>query len=125
MFKRMTLASRTIILLSWTGAVFILVAWPFPEYIGTKVTLYDKAFHLVLFGVFAVLVEHLLIYFKKIKKSLVFMISFILGIAYSAFSEFLQEIVPGRTVSIYDFYAGSAGVIIFLVIIYVFTREKT
>ena len=62
--------SRLYVLISWAFAIFILLTFPTPEYIGTKITLQDKFAHAFLFGVFAWLVFYVLTGYKANKKDI-------------------------------------------------------
>ena len=115
----MTLISRLFILIVWMGAIFIFIAWPMPEYTGDKITLYDKLFHIFLFGGLALWSVNFFRYFSTWPLTRVLAAGLFLSVAYSGFSEFIQDIVPGRTVSIYDFYAGSLGALLAVLISYV------
>jgi len=111
---------RKIYLLSfWTSFVFVLIAWPMPEYYGTVVTYYDKVVHAVLFGVFYYLLFILLREKTSFAFFKIFLISFFIAIFYSALGEFIQFYVPGRTVSEYDFFAGVFGVFLFSIFTYI------
>lgn len=121
----MTIISRFYITICWAGSTFILIAWPINTYIGTKVTYYDKVFHLFLFGIFSWLVAYTLIYFKNIKLAVAVIISLLSGVMYSALAECLQGVIDGRTVSQYDFIAGLSGSFIFSLIFYVKYRKPT
>lgn len=115
---------RSYILFCWAGAIFILIAWPMPEYEGTVTTYYDKAAHVFLFGILSGLIFLLLSEFKKIKIFFVLALSFLLSAAYSAFCEYVQAFAPGRDVSGYDFLAGILGSAIVLAFVYGNKRRK-
>ncbi|MFH0892674.1 MAG: VanZ family protein [Candidatus Falkowbacteria bacterium] len=100
---------RAYILFCWVGTIFILIAWPMPEYEGTVTTYYDKAAHTLLFGVLSYLVYSFLSEFKRINTVFAILSGFVLSALYSAFCEYVQSFVPGRDVSQYDLFAGLAG----------------
>ena len=118
--------ARLYILISWTFAIFILISFPTPKYIGTEITLQDKFLHAFLFGIFAWLVFYVLSGYRinQKKPKFNYFFSFFIGSAYSFFGEYLQNFIPGRTVSIYDSMAGISGIIIILIFTYVRERKK-
>jgi VanZ family protein len=73
--------------------------------------------HAFLFGIFSYLLAVVLFDVKKLKKNSVLSLSLFMGVLYSAASEFLQNYIPGRTVSEYDFLGGVVGVIVFIFIV--------
>ena len=89
-----------------------------------KFTLYDKIGHFILFGLFSFLVFYTLKDIKKIKKTWLYLISFLLGFFYSALAEWLQADLPTRTVSELDFLAGLIGVTVFLFLAYLLYGGK-
>jgi VanZ family protein len=101
--------AKSFILLSWAGAIFILIATPMREYYGTVVTYYDKAVHIFLFGIFSALVIYTLSDIRRLSLPVILAISFSVGIFYSAACEYIQAFVPGRDVSELDFAAGAFG----------------
>ncbi|OGF27391.1 hypothetical protein A2303_05380 [Candidatus Falkowbacteria bacterium RIFOXYB2_FULL_47_14] len=105
----MKLFIRAYILFCWVGTIFILIAWPMPEYEGTVTTYYDKAAHALLFGVLSFLIFSFLSEFKRINALFAILSSFVLSALYSAFCEYVQSFVPGRDVSRYDLFAGLSG----------------
>jgi len=115
---------RSYILFCWAGAIFILIAWPMPEYEGTVTTYYDKAAHAFLFGVLAGLIFFLLLEFRRIKIFFAWLLSFLLSAAYSAFCEYVQAFVPGRDVAGYDWLAGVFGSFVALAIVYGNKKRK-
>jgi len=111
---------KKIYLLSfWAVFVFVLIAWPMKSYDGNVITFYDKIVHAFLFGIFAYLLFIFLEEKTKLVKYKIYLISFMSAVFYSAFGELIQNYVPGRTVSEYDFFAGVVGVCLALIIIYV------
>lgn len=110
----------------WSVIILVVIAWPTPEYNGTVFTWYDKVAHVVLFGIFSYLLAGVLFAEKKIKFNHILILAFVSGVFYSAFCEFIQKFVPGRTVSEYDFFAGVIGVISAMIIFYAgFKNKKT
>lgn len=110
--------ARFYILLSWSMFVLIMISFPTPPYEGTVISWHDKVYHVFLFGVFTyLLVKFLALY--KCRKYLVLVFSGIIAAMYSYGGEILQGYIPGRTVSIYDFYAGLAGIVLAIIISYV------
>jgi len=120
----MTKISRLYLILCWAIAIFILVAYPMPDYSGTKITYYDKIMHVFLYGVFVVLIQYnfKLNNFYKQRRYYFGVFSFSIAFAYALFGEWIQSYVPGRTVSVYDLLAGVVGIIIFLLSFYVKER---
>ena len=119
----MNFLGRLYLVFSWSLAIFILISAPMPEYVGEKVTLYDKMVHVVLFGVLAYLIVYTLIT-KTTQLKLVFLVSFLLSVLYSGLSEYVQVFIPGRDVSEFDFMAGVLGIILALIYAYNKFRYK-
>ena len=117
--------ARFYILLSWSMFILIMISFPTPPYDGTVISWHDKVFHILLFGVFCYLMAKFLALYSW-PKILTLAIAGLLATGYSLGGEYLQGFIPGRTVSIYDFYAGLAGIVLGLAISYVrFKRFKT
>ena len=114
----MTYLARFYILFSWSVFIFIMLTFPTPPYEGTVISWHDKIFHTFLFGMFTYLSVYFLILFKRLKLPAILLISAGLAIAYSLTGEYIQNFVPGRTVSVYDFYAGASGVVLAVIISY-------
>ena len=113
----MSLPGRLYILTTWLLAIFLLIGTPTTEWNGDVFSYHDKLAHIVLFGVLA----GLLVYTfnkAKLKKGRIIFISFCLSAVYSLFCVYYQNFVPGRDVSLYDFVAGLAGIIIALTYVY-------
>ena len=102
-----------------------MISFPTPPYDGSVISWHDKVFHVVLFGVFVYLAVSFFVSINQIRFSISILSSALLAAAYSWGSELIQVYVPGRTVSIYDFYAGLTGISIALIIAYVRFRKKT
>jgi VanZ family protein len=115
--------ARLYILLSWAVFVLIMISFPTPPYEGTVISWHDKVFHILLFGVFTYLLVYYLLT-SKIPFFIILVISSLLSISYSIGGEYLQNFIPGRTVSIYDFYAGLVGIFIATVISYARFKPK-
>ncbi len=118
----MNTIAKSFILLSWAGAIFILIATPMREYHGTVTTYYDKVAHIFLFGIFSALIIYVLADIRRLSLPVILAISFSVGILYSATCEYIQAFVPGRDVSDLDFAAGVIGC--FLAQIYGFIRYR-
>jgi VanZ family protein len=103
---------------AWIIIVLFLIAWPFPDLPEVAAFDYsDKIVHMILFGVVAFLANGSLLargYTRKISS----IIGFVAGSAYAGLAEIIQVFAPGRNCSIYDFYAGTIGAIIALMVIY-------
>jgi VanZ family protein len=95
-----------------------MLTFPTPPYDGTVISWHDKIFHILLFGVFTYLLVYFLMPFKKFKLNIILAISALAGVSYSMLGEYIQGYIPGRTVSIYDFYAGASGIIIAVIFSY-------
>ena len=119
----MNFKKRIILFCLWAFLVLFLIAFPTPEYEGVKITWYDKIIHIIMFGGFSYLLIYSLAASRLKKFLLILFFGLSAGILYSAFGEFIQSFVPGRTVSEYDFYAGVAGSFLFTVIAYVKFRK--
>lgn len=71
---------------------------------------WDKLFHLILYGVFAVLAYPV---FKENRKYLYLCAGIVL---YGGLMEFAQSYMPGRVMSVYDLMANTVGVVLGAVI---------
>jgi len=111
------------ILAVWIIIVLFLIAWPFPDIPeAAKFDYSDKIVHMILFGVVAFLANGSVLargYGRKTSA----IIGFITGSAYAGLAEIIQLFAPGRNCSIYDFYAGTIGAIIALMVVY-FRKDK-
>lgn len=113
------------ILIAWIIIVLFLVSWPFPDIpeVG-RFDYSDKIVHMILFGVFAFLLNKSLLSkgFSPHPSAIAGLIG---GSAYAGLAEIIQIFAPGRSCSIYDFYAGTIGALIALIIIYFLkTKQK-
>lgn len=111
----------------WAAIILFLIGTPMEEYQGDVITYYDKFAHAIIFGIFAFLLFNAKYDGQKRKVKRAFTHSFWTSVAFAAFGEVLQTMVPGRTESLLDFLAGCIGISLFLaVIIYASsTRKKT
>lgn len=106
------------LLTAWAIIVLFLIAWPFPDLPDVAEFDYsDKIVHMILFGMFAFLANGSLLARGYARKTSA-IIGFIAGSAYAGLAEIIQILAPGRNCSIYDFYAGTIGAIIALMLIY-------
>ena len=115
--------ARFNMLLAWSVFIMVMLTFPTPPYDGTVISWHDKLFHIFLFGVFAYLMIYFLIPFKNLNFYIVLVIGALAGISYSLLGEYIQGYIPGRTVSIYDFYAGLSGIIMAIIFSYVKYRK--
>ncbi len=98
--------------------ILIVTGAPSVPYNGTVVTWYDKVFHMILFGGLVFFVILALELIPRLPFLLSALIALAISASYSAGVEYLQGFIPGRTVSIYDFYAGVAGAFVMIIIMY-------
>ena len=102
------------LILCWAGMIFTAIGLPmrvYPEVVNHPFTFYDKAIHMVLFGVFAYLI---IIYFKtdrKLSLKRIYLIGFVVSVIYIISTEYYQAFVPGRHSSETDTFFGSIGVL--------------
>ncbi|MDD4901867.1 MAG: epoxyqueuosine reductase QueH [Patescibacteria group bacterium] len=99
------------VLLCWLAAVLSLLWYPL-IYLPTdfsRVTFYDKAAHLVFFGVMAYLVMAAVIAWDKFTFRQVAFFSFVFVALINVLGEFVQAYIPGRIPSYLDFLAGVVG----------------
>ncbi len=134
---------RFFLLFSWLLFIIVLLLMPLPfNTSSVGITFYDKIIHAFLFGVFAFLVFYLLedgdneflvlnpqknirlkknnknFYINKNRLLKIFLSSFMSSSLLAIALEYLQNYVPGRTVSNYDSLAGIIGVLLVLIFIY-------
>lgn len=101
------------LLFCWTFVVFVALTMPGNSYGDVHVfTYYDKVVHIIMFGVFTFLLIKFLHGLISRNLNLVIIISALTSILYSYGGEYIQNFVPGREVSIYDFLAGVIGAIL-------------
>lgn len=109
--------------LFWIWFIFVLLTIPTQEYVIEKITIYDKIIHMILFGVFNLLLLNVLSEFKKIKRYLMISIAIFSGVFYIFICEYIQNFIIGRSSSILDSIAGVIG--IFITLIYWFKNRAT
>jgi len=111
---------RKHILIIWIIFVFVLLVMPVStstsDIVGS-IPYSDKIVHLFMFGIFSFLI--ICNYREKYTNDALFLVSALLGAVYAALGEFVQSFIPSRTCSVYDFYAGALGSLIFVTIYYV------
>jgi predicted adenine nucleotide alpha hydrolase (AANH) superfamily ATPase/VanZ family protein len=113
------------ILLCWLVGIFSLMLVPMPPVPDAvkRITLYDKAAHLVFFAVTNFLFLTIIFKFKKFN----FFVSAVISSSFSLFlallAEELQSFVPGRETSSLDFLAGAVGVAISCPLAYIFNHD--
>lgn len=101
------------ILICWLTGVFIVLWYPsFPVSTAIKkITFYDKAAHIVFFGVATYLFLAIGIRWKKFRFFWIALLSFSIVTVINIFSEFVQGYIPGRTPEFLDFLAGIIGTV--------------
>ena len=112
---------KLIALSFWTLFVFFLIVAQLPEHHGTIEKMNDKIAHFFLMGIFSGLLAFNLTE-TKLKKSMIFLISYTAGIFYSGLGEIIQLYVPGRDTSELDFLAGVIGSLFFSGIFYLIIK---
>jgi len=104
------------ILIAWIIIVFIGIALPSDDIPDINpVVNFDKIVHMILFGVVTFLMNGSLTLRGFTRRSAA-IIGLLAGSAYAGLAEIIQLFVPGRSCSIYDFYAGVIGALIALII---------
>lgn len=112
------------ILVAWLIIVFALIVWPFPDIPEVaKFDYSDKIGHMILFGIVTFLVNGSM-QAKGFRRKTSTVIGFMAGSSYAGIAEIIQIFVTGRNCSIYDFYAGSIGAAIALIVIYIRRTQK-
>jgi VanZ family protein len=102
----------------WIILVLAAIAWPSPSIPEIdKVEYSDKIAHAILFGVVTFLANGSLTS-RGIRQNTAIVISIVGGSAYAGLAEVIQIFIPGRSCSLYDFYAGVIGAGIALIVIY-------
>lgn len=93
----------------WTIVILILTLLPGQDIPNVPIFGIDKFVHMFMFGVLMFLVCKIS---KEplISRSAYVVSSFILCISYGIIIEFIQQYIPGRSMSIYDIIANSVGV---------------
>jgi VanZ family protein len=106
------------VLFVWIILVLAAIAWPSPSIPEVdKIEYSDKIAHAIMFGVVTFLTNGSLTS-RGIGQNAAIVISLVGGAAYAGLAEVIQLFVPGRSCSIYDFYAGTIGSGIALIVIY-------
>jgi epoxyqueuosine reductase len=108
------------ILVCWMAGVFALLWYPsvyVPETVK-KITFYDKAAHIVFFGVMTYLFLAIGIRWRKFKFFWTALFSFTIVTALNIIGEYGQGFVPGRDPSYLDFFAGLTGTLAAIPIAY-------
>jgi polysaccharide biosynthesis protein VpsQ len=112
------------ILIAWIIIVLIAIAWPSPSIPEIdKIEYSDKIAHMLLFGVVTFLTNEALTR-NGFRPMLAAITGLLAGTVYAGLAEIIQLFVPGRSCSLYDFYAGVLGSIIALTVIY-YRRRRT
>jgi epoxyqueuosine reductase len=108
------------ILFCWIASVLYLLWYPMisvPREIS-RITFYDKAAHLVFFGVMTYLFLATGLAWKKFKFKQLAFFTFTTVVLINLLGEFVQAYIPGRTPSYLDFLAGLFGILIAIPITY-------
>jgi VanZ family protein len=112
------------ILVGWIIIVFVGIALPGQELPDIDTFEFsDKVVHIILFGVVTFLINRSITARGRGQKAAA-IISLLGGAAYAGLAEIIQLFVPGRSCSLYDFYAGVFGAIIALAIAYVLRTKS-
>jgi VanZ family protein len=114
------------ILFIWIIIVFAAIAWPSPDLPEiTEFEYSDKIVHVIIFGIVTFLMNGSLTA-RGIGQRSSFIISLMGGAAYAGLAEIIQLYVPGRSCSLYDFYAGALGGVIALAVVFIIkSRQET
>ncbi|MDD5527826.1 MAG: epoxyqueuosine reductase QueH [Patescibacteria group bacterium] len=108
------------ILLCWVAGVLSLLWYPMVDVPRTvrEITYYDKAAHLVFFGVMAYLFIVIGIAWDKFKFARIALFSFTAVTLINVLGEYAQAYIPGRTPSYLDFSAGLIGTLLAIPLAY-------
>ncbi len=109
------------ILICWLAGIFTLMLTPLPpppEAIS-RITYYDKAAHLVFFGVLTYLLIAIGLRLRRFRYSAISIVAVAISCGFALLAEHLQSFIPGREESILDFLAGFLGMLIACLIAYV------
>ena len=102
----------------WIILVLTGIAWPGQELPDINpIYSFDKIVHMILFGVVTFLANRA-ITARGARQRTADIISLITGAVYAGLAEIIQVFVPGRSCSIFDFYAGVIGAIIAIAVIH-------
>jgi epoxyqueuosine reductase len=108
------------ILLCWLAGVLTLLWYPMlnaPAALS-RITFYDKAAHLVFFGVMAYLLMAYGIAWDRFKFRQIAFFSFVAASMVDLLGEYVQSYIPGRTSSYLDFLAGLIGILLAIPLTY-------
>lgn len=75
-----------------------------------RITFYDKYVHVILFGIFTFLLIAILDTFERISLRKAAVLGLLVALTLDLLSEYIQAYIPGRSPSIFDFFAGAIGV---------------
>lgn len=109
------------ILICWLAGSFTLLLTPLPpppEAIR-KITYYDKAAHLVFFGVITYLLIATGLRLNRFKFKYLALCAILISVFLAWLAEYLQEFIPGREPSKLDFLAGFLGMMLACLISYI------
>jgi len=96
--------------LIWFCLIWILSSLPSQHIPSVNITCFDKLEHIGVYAVLSCLLGYWLS-FKDWKLTIVILI-YLLLLLLAGLDEYHQTYIPGREVSLYDFMANSAGIII-------------
>ena len=96
--------------LIWFCLIWILSSLPSQHIPSVNITCFDKLEHIGVYAVLSCLLGYWLS-FKDWKLTIVILIYLVL-LLLAGLDEYHQTYIPGREVSLYDFMANSAGIII-------------
>jgi VanZ family protein len=106
------------VLFAWIIIVLVAIAWPSPSIPEVdKFEYSDKIAHMILFGLVTFFANGSLTA-RGVRQNIAAIISVAGGAVYAGLAEIIQFFVPGRSCSINDFYAGTLGAGIALIVIY-------
>lgn len=102
------------ILVCWLASIFTLLLTPLPPppEVIRRITYYDKAAHLVFFGVLTYLLIAIGLRLKSFKFIFLASAAVVISSLFDLLSEYLQSFVPGREPSWLDFSAGVLGMLL-------------
>ena len=108
--------------LIWFCLIWILSSLPSQHIPSVNITCFDKLEHIGVYAVLSCLLGYWLS-FKDWKLTIVILIYLVL-LLLAGLDEYHQTYIPGREVSLYDFMANSAGIIIgFLFFLHQYDRS--
>jgi len=108
--------------LIWFCLIWILSSLPSQHIPSVNITCFDKLEHIGVYAVLSCLLGYWLS-FKDWKLTIVILI-YLLLLLLAGLDEYHQTYIPGREVSLYDFMANSAGIIIgFLFFLHQYDRS--